>query len=105
MMASNDGPRPQMPETELGRRAGILAIIAVAAGAVVPFLAPVLVAPFGTVGALIYYVLNAAATILLVIAAVMGWIAITRFQDRSIVLLVVTIIATVLSVLSLPTLF
>jgi len=92
-----------MPESELGRRSGILAIIAIAAGAVVPFLAPVLV-PLGTVGGLIYYVLNAGATVLLIIAAIMGWIAITRNKDRSLILLIVTIIATVLSVLSLPSL-
>jgi len=94
-----------MPESELGRRSGILAIIAIAAGAIVPFLAPILVTPLGTIGAIIYYLLNAAATLLLIVAAVMGWIAITRLQDRSLILLIVTIIATVLSVLSLPTLF
>ncbi|MBU2385970.1 MAG: hypothetical protein KJ659_10840 [Actinobacteria bacterium] len=94
-----------MPETELGRRSGILAIVAIAAGAIIPFLAPVLVAPLGTVGAIIYVTLNAAATIALVVAAVMGWIAIAVRKDRSIVLLVVTIIATVLGVLSLPALF
>ena len=79
--------------------------IAIAAGAVIPFLAPILVTPLGTVGAVIYVTLNAAATIALVVAAVMGWIAIAARKDRSIVLLVVTIIATVLSVLSLPALF
>lgn len=104
-MAYNDAPRPQMPETELGRRAGILAIVAVAAGAIIPFLAPVLVAPLGTVGAIIFVALNAAATIALIVAAIMGWIAIAQRKDRSIVLLVVTIIATVLGVLSLPSLF
>lgn len=61
--------------------------------------------PLGTVGAIIYVTLNAAATIALVIAAIMGWIAIARRKDRSIVLLVVTIIATFLGVLSLPSLF
>lgn len=104
-MAESYGPRPQMPESELGRRSGILAIIAIAAGAIVPFLAPILVTPLGAVGALIYYLLNAAATVLLIVAAVMGWIAIARLKDRSLILLIVTIIATVLSVLSLPTLF
>lgn len=104
-MAEAYGPRPQMPETELGRRAGILAIIAIAAGAVIPFFAPILVAPFGTVGAIIYVVLNAAATLLLIAAAIMGWVAIAARKDRSIVLLVVTIIATVLGVFSLPALF
>lgn len=104
-MAEPYGPRPQMPESELGRRSGILAIVAIAAGAIIPFLAPVLVAPLGTVGAIIYVTLNAAATIALVVAAVMGWIAIAVRKDRSIVLLVVTIIATVLGVLSLPALF
>lgn len=104
-MAYGDGPRPQMPETELGRRSGILAIVAIAAGAIIPFLAPVLVNPLGTVGVIIFVTLNAAATIALVIAAVMGWIAIAARRDRSIVLLVVTIIATVLGVLSLPALF
>lgn len=94
-----------MPETELGRRSGILAIVAIAAGAIIPFLAPVLVAPLGTVGAIIFVTLNAAATLALVVAAVMGWIAIAARKDRSIVLLVVTIIATVLGVLSLPALF
>jgi hypothetical protein len=103
-MSNADGPRPQLPETELGRRAGILAIVAIAAGAVIPFLAPILVAPFGAVGATIFSLLNSAATVLLLVAAVMGWVAIASRKDRSLILLIVTIIATVIGVLSLPSL-
>jgi len=104
MSWGSDGPRPLQPESSQGRTALILIIVSIAARAVVSVVSSPIIALFGVAGFAIVRLLSAGALILTVVGIVIAWTAIGRHKDRSIVLLVVAIIATVLTVFALPSL-
>ncbi len=104
MSWGGDGPRPMQPESAQGRAALILIIVSIAARAVVGVISTPLLAILGSGGFVVLLLLNAAALLITVVGVVIAWIAIVKHRDRSIVLLVVAIIASVLTLFALPSL-
>ena len=104
MSWGSDGARPMQPESSLGRTALILIIVSIAARAVVSVVSGPIIAVLGGVGFAAVQWLNAAAVLLTVGGVIIAWIAIGRHKDRSIILLVVAIIGSVLALFALPSL-
>ncbi len=104
MSWGGDGPRPMQPESSQGRTALILIIVSIAARAVVSVITGPLLAVLGGIGAIVVLLLNAAALIVTIVGIVIAWIAIVKHRDRSLVLLIVAVVASVLTLFSLPSL-
>ncbi|WAB80632.1 hypothetical protein OVN18_08630 [Microcella daejeonensis] len=92
------------PESSQGRTALILIIVSIAARAVVSVITGPLLAVLGGIGAIVVLLLNAAALIVTIVGIVIAWIAIVKHRDRSLVLLIVAVVASVLTLFSLPSL-
>ncbi len=104
MSWGGDGPRPMQPESSQGRTALILIIVSIAARAVVSVITGPLLAVLGGIGAVVVLLLSAAALIVTIVGIVIAWIAIVKHRDRSLVLLIVAVVASVLTLFSLPSL-
>jgi hypothetical protein len=104
MSWGGDGPRPMQPESSQGRTALILIIVSIAARAVISVITGPLLAVLGGIGAIVVLLLNAAALIVTIVGIVIAWIAIVKHRDRSLVLLIVAVVASVLTLFSLPSL-
>lgn len=104
MSWGGDGPRPMQPESSQGRTALILIIVSIAVRAIVGVISAPLFAILGPAGFPVVLLLNAATLLITVVGIVIAWIAIVKHRDRSIVLLVVAIIASVLTLFALPSL-
>lgn len=104
MSWGGDGPRPMQPESGQGRTALILIIVSIAARAVISVITGPLLAVLGGIGAIVVLLLNAAALIVTIVGIVIAWIAIVKHRDRSLVLLIVAVVASVLTLFSLPSL-